>query len=197
MTAALVAGLLSQNPIAQAGRDASGPVDFARDLEPLFKEQCVVCHNAILAQGGLRLDSRVMALRGGLSGPALVPGRGQSSLLVKRLLGTDSGLRMPQNMEPWSAERIGLVQRWIDEGALWPTAETVATPSAASQPTAVTPPAAVAQPSPDIPPATSRGRHAPPTTDATSPPSSRSTASPATGPRNSRTSSASTRAPWP
>jgi Protein of unknown function (DUF1553)/Protein of unknown function (DUF1549)/Planctomycete cytochrome C len=117
---------------ALAGARAESPrVDFARDLEPLFRQQCVMCHNAVLAQGGLRLDDRELALRGGISGAALVPGDGQASLLVKRLLGTDGGIRMPQNMEPWPAERIALVKRWIDEGAPWPPG---ASPSASVAP---------------------------------------------------------------
>ncbi|HEY6548741.1 MAG TPA: PSD1 and planctomycete cytochrome C domain-containing protein, partial [Vicinamibacteria bacterium] len=91
-----------------------------------------MCHNALLAQAGLRLDSREAALKGGLSGPALVPGDGQASLLVKRLLGTEGGIRMPQNMEPWPSERIALVRRWIDEGASWPAAAAVAPVSPAS-----------------------------------------------------------------
>ena len=111
---------------------SSGPVDFARDLEPLFKQQCVMCHNAVLAQAGLRLDSREMAMRGGLSGPALVPGNAQTSLLLKRLLGTDGGIRMPQNMEPWPAERIALVRRWIDDGAPWPVEPVPVVAAAAS-----------------------------------------------------------------
>jgi hypothetical protein len=107
-------------------RDAAPPVDFARDLEPLFQQQCLMCHNSLLAQASLRLDSREEAMKGGLSGPALVPGRGQDSILVQRLLGTGLGLRMPQNMEPWPAERIALVRRWIDEGAVWPVSAAAA-----------------------------------------------------------------------
>ena len=109
-----------------------GRVDFTRDLEAHFKAQCLMCHNETLAQAGLRLDSRAAALQGGLSGPALVPGNGRDSALVKRLLGTDGGIRMPQNMEPWSSERIALVRRWIDEGAAWP--EAVATPQCRRRP---------------------------------------------------------------
>jgi mono/diheme cytochrome c family protein len=102
--------------------EADAPPSLARDVEPLFKQQCVLCHNEGLAQAGLRLDSREMALKGGVSGPALVPGNASASLIVKRLLGTDGGIRMPQNMEPWPTERIALVRRWIDEGAPWPEA---------------------------------------------------------------------------
>src|SRR5215510_10397403 len=78
--------------------DAPGPVEFARDLEPLLKQQCAMCHNETVAQAGLRLDSREMALKGGVSGPAIVPGNAQASPLLRRLLGVGGGLRMPQNL---------------------------------------------------------------------------------------------------
>ena len=135
--ALLALGLGTQAPRVVADATASPVVDFGRDLEPFFKQQCVLCHNATLAQAGLRLDSREMALKGGLSGPALLPGNASASPLLKRLLGTDSGLRMPQNMEPWPAERIALVRQWIDDGAPWPAAAAaasgaVATPVAAT-----------------------------------------------------------------
>ena len=89
-----------------------------------------------LAQAGLRLDSRAAALQGGLSGPALVPGNGQGSLIVKRLLGKGGGIRMPQNMEPWPTERIALVRRWIDEGAPWPESTATAAVTGAPSPAA-------------------------------------------------------------
>ena len=62
----------------RAGRAAAdAPLDFARDLEPLFKQQCVLCHNAALAQAGLRLDTREMALKGGSRGRRSFPVTGR------------------------------------------------------------------------------------------------------------------------
>jgi mono/diheme cytochrome c family protein len=126
-------GLLVPTGRAVGDTDPSGgAVDFRRDIEPLLRGQCVLCHNAALAQGGLRLDTREPALKGGVSGPALVPGNGPGSLLVKRLLGTEGGPRMPQNMEPWPAERVALLVRWIDEGASWPAETPPLAPVAAA-----------------------------------------------------------------
>ena len=116
----LLAVALGASTASFRAEATTASVDFARELEPLFQQQCVMCHNAVLAQAGLRLDSREMALQGGVSGPAIVPGNAQASPLLKRLLGTDGGVRMPQNLEPWPAERIALVRRWIDDGAPWP-----------------------------------------------------------------------------
>ena len=66
--------------------------------------------------GKLRLDSEAAILRGGVSGSAIVPGKGAASLLVKRILGLTDGPRMPMNGEPLSSDHVKLIQRWIDQG---------------------------------------------------------------------------------
>ena len=140
LAASLVLGVLVVSSVSKA-QEGSLAVDFARDVQPLLQGQCVMCHNVVVGLGGLRLDSREMALRGGVSGPAFVPGKGQGSLLVKRLLGTGGGVRMPPNFEPWSSERIALVKRWIDEGAAWPASgDPTAKRSAAAARTTSPPP---------------------------------------------------------
>ena len=51
------------------------PPDFGRDIAPLFREHCVACHGPTQQQSQLRLDSRTLALRGGLSGKVSCPAR--------------------------------------------------------------------------------------------------------------------------
>ena len=73
----------------------------------------------------MRLDERAAALSGGELGHDLVPGKSEESLLFKAIAGTTEDVsRMPQKREPLPAEAIGLVKRWIDQGAAWP--ETIA-----------------------------------------------------------------------
>jgi uncharacterized protein DUF1553/uncharacterized protein DUF1549/cytochrome c len=69
-----------------------------------------------VAQGKLRLDSEAGILRGGTSGPAIIPGKSETSLLVRRILGLNDGPRMPLNGEPLSAKKTNLIRRWIDHG---------------------------------------------------------------------------------
>ncbi|MEJ7608797.1 MAG: PSD1 and planctomycete cytochrome C domain-containing protein [Bryobacteraceae bacterium] len=57
-------------------------------------------------------------MRGGKSGPAIVPGQGEQSLLVARIRG-HSGLRMPPSGPPWAAEQVQKIVRWIDQGAVF------------------------------------------------------------------------------
>jgi hypothetical protein len=98
---------------------ASRPVDFVRDIQPLFAARCNVCHGEDEEQGQLRLDAKAIVMRGGKSGPLFVPGKSQESLLLKRLVGV-GGKQMPLEDEPLSDGEIGLIRAWIDQGAKWP-----------------------------------------------------------------------------
>ncbi len=97
-----------------------GKIDFRRDIEPILTQSCQQCHGAKKAAGRLRLDVKAAALRGGVSGAAMVPGRGGESLLLKRILGEGGQARMPMGGEPLTLAQIELLTRWIDEGADWP-----------------------------------------------------------------------------
>ncbi|MDE0622003.1 MAG: hypothetical protein OXH83_10060 [Bryobacterales bacterium] len=61
-----------------------GEPSFSRDIEPLLKQHCIVCHGEALQQSRLRLDDRADAMRGGQSGAVIVPGDASASALVKR-----------------------------------------------------------------------------------------------------------------
>ena len=104
-------------PVAMAG-SKSGP-DFARDVQPIFQNRCVRCHGAELQKSQLRLDSRTGALRGGLSGKVVVPGRSADSLLVQRLVGAIKP-RMPFEGPPLPAAEVARIRAWIDAGAPGP-----------------------------------------------------------------------------
>jgi hypothetical protein len=99
-----------------------GPVvDFARDVYPILQRSCFECHGPEKQKGKLRLDSRAAALRGGQSGPALVPGQAERSELYRRITLTraDDGV-MPARGEMLAPAQATLLRRWIDQGAVWP-----------------------------------------------------------------------------
>jgi hypothetical protein len=96
-------------------------VDFARDVYPLLKRACFDCHGKEKQEGGLRLDLRKDAMRGGDSGPALVAGKAGESELVRRIsLPREDEEAMPARGAPLSKSQIELVRRWIETGAKWP-----------------------------------------------------------------------------
>ena len=73
---------------AQAAQPAkvphAGTVDFQRDIAPIFEKSCNQCHGPAMAMARLRLDSEASILKGGSSGPAVIPGKSGASLLIKR-----------------------------------------------------------------------------------------------------------------
>lgn len=102
-------------PAAVAG------VDFVRDVQPIFENKCLECHNPAKTKGKLLMDSAEALLKGGDSGPALVAGQPEKSELVKRvILPKDHDDIMPPKGAPLSAQEIDVLKRWIAAGATWP-----------------------------------------------------------------------------
>lgn len=107
--------------LAQASEEAGEAVDFARDIEPIFKANCYECHGPRRQEGGLRLTLLSSVLRGGDSGePGVVPGESSASHMVRSLEGADGVKRMPLDGPALSDAEIALIKRWIDAGADWP-----------------------------------------------------------------------------
>ncbi|MSU49728.1 MAG: DUF1553 domain-containing protein [Opitutus sp.] len=96
-------------------------VDFHRDIRPIFEAQCYSCHQGAKVKGGLRLDGKEAALRGGKGdGPGIVPHQPAESAIIQRVTSSDSEERMPAKGDPLPAADIALLRRWIAEGAPWP-----------------------------------------------------------------------------
>ncbi|MEL6104654.1 MAG: c-type cytochrome domain-containing protein [Planctomycetota bacterium] len=122
LTAATAPAPAQPRPPAPKVMRATGKetVSFASDVAPLLVQNCSGCHiDAMQTRGGLRMDTFVRLMNGGDSGSMIVPGRGEASLLVKKLRGTASdGERMPAGGRPALADdAIALISKWIDEGA--------------------------------------------------------------------------------
>lgn len=98
----------------------SGSSQDAIQVQSILHERCHSCHNARLLQGGLSLQTLPDVLKGGVSGPALVPGSSWESLLFQRVSGVREP-RMPFRKEPLTPQELALLRRWIDQGARWPT----------------------------------------------------------------------------
>ncbi len=79
-----------------------------------------MCHGPEKQMGGLRLDSRQLALTGGYSGPAILPGNSAESKLIHLVAGLKEDMVMPLGGERLSADQVSLLRAWIDQGAEWP-----------------------------------------------------------------------------
>jgi mono/diheme cytochrome c family protein len=103
----------------------AAPVDFVRDVQPLFKEHCHSCHGSHKQEAAFRLDHKPSAMKGGDFGTAILPGKSTDSALVHAIEGKNPKMRMPRKGDPLSAEQIAVIRRWIDEGAVWPDSASV------------------------------------------------------------------------
>src|SRR2546426_7307208 len=92
------AGLLGASAnAAKSSAPATRKIDFVRDIQPLFTNSCYECHGPDKQKGGLRLDQKAAALKGGDSGPSFTPGHSEKSLLIAAVMGTKEDLaRMPK-----------------------------------------------------------------------------------------------------
>ncbi len=111
-------GLVFSTFPAFAGDDPAAIEFFEAKVRPLLVNRCQSCHGGEKSKGGLRLESKAEALTGGLTGPAIVPGKPGESLLVEAInYGED--LQMPPKSK-LPADEIATLTRWVEQGAPWP-----------------------------------------------------------------------------
>ncbi len=100
----------------------AAPLQFNRDVRPILSDACFACHGPDEAKrkGGLRLDQREAALKGGKSEvAAIVPGKPEASEILNRVVSKDPDEVMPppKDHKQLKPEQVALLKRWISEGA--------------------------------------------------------------------------------
>jgi uncharacterized protein DUF1549/uncharacterized protein DUF1553/cytochrome c len=117
------------DPACTSGGEPDSKVQAAREqffeqnVRPLLAENCYSCHADKKQKGGLRLDSLESILKGGDSGPAIVPGKPAESLLVEAI--NYDGLEMPPNAK-LAPGQVAVLTRWVSLGAPWPARDRAA-----------------------------------------------------------------------
>ena len=94
---------------------------FEKKIRPLFHKHCYECHSSENGKkkGGLYLDSRQGWVKGGDSGPAVIPNNVEASLLIKAVNYNDTDLKMPPKYRLSKEERSVLAE-WVRSGAVDP-----------------------------------------------------------------------------
>jgi len=99
-------------------------VTYATDIKPVFDNSCVKCHSGDKPKAHLKLDTLEGALKGSHDGKVVIPGDSAKSILVQAIAHAtkDHDQWMPPlhnraNIGPLTAEQIGLIRAWIDQGA--------------------------------------------------------------------------------
>lgn len=97
---------------------------FERRIRPLLIERCYECHRAQLEEpaGRLSLDTPAGWMQGGDSGPAIVPGKPEQSLLLRAVRHELADLQMPPDGR-LTGEEIKAIEQWIRDGAVDPRTE--------------------------------------------------------------------------
>jgi hypothetical protein len=106
-------------------------VDFATSIHPILAGRCAPCHSGDRPQAGLSVESRESLLKGGSHGAAMVAGKPDDSLLLKRVTGS-AGPQMPPGGPKLTDAQIASLKAWIAEGAPW--TDTSAKPLSAALP---------------------------------------------------------------
>src|SRR5260370_31484036 len=101
----------------------SAPLDkteqFEIKIRPILANRCFACHSST-ALGGLTMSNREGLLRGGKSGPALIPGKPEESLMIQAIEHTNEKMKMPMGQGKLPESEIALLTEWVKAGAYWP-----------------------------------------------------------------------------
>ena len=126
----LVAAAVAITTLAQTGTITDIQV------QPILEKKCFQCHGENLKMASLDLRSRESILKGGNTGPALVPGHAEESLIYKRVTG-EMTPKMPMAPVPaLTSSEQALLKNWIDHGAKWDAPAPVITTAPGDKPNA-------------------------------------------------------------
>lgn len=92
------------------------PISFHRDVLPIFRINCIVCHKPGKTRGGLDLTTHAALLKGSDNGIAVEAGNPEGSRLIETICGEEP--EMPKDSEPLTPQEIAFLSRWIAQGAL-------------------------------------------------------------------------------
>jgi len=96
-------------------------IDFVKEIQPILEKSCIQCHGPEKQKGGLRLDTREAALKGGKNNPAFVVGDAAKSDMHHRItLPKDNDDVMPSKGDLLTKAQTDLIRDWINQGANWP-----------------------------------------------------------------------------
>ncbi len=112
-----LAGLTALVPGSLCAKD----VDFKREIRPILEVNCIVCHGAEKAKGGLKLLTKAHALKGGENGTALVEkDPAKSPLYTSTTVPADNDAAMPPKGDRLTSAQQNSLKAWIEQGAPWP-----------------------------------------------------------------------------
>ena len=111
----------AQTPIAITAINRTTPVSFEKEVLPILQKNCLACHSTSEANGELVLETPQSMLKGGDTGPAIVPAKGADSLMLKMAAHQVETVMPPPGNDVaaknLTSQELGLLKLWIDQGA--------------------------------------------------------------------------------
>jgi hypothetical protein len=96
---------------------AQAPPSYAKQIQPFFTRYCVECHNVQESSGGLVLESFKALVEGGAHGAVVVPGKPETSRLVRMIEGQLKPAMPPKKAKQPPKDQVALVRSWVLAGA--------------------------------------------------------------------------------
>ena len=112
-------GKLTPEQVGMLPPPASHQVSFGKEIRPILEASCTKCHGRGRSKGDFRLDTRETLLKGGESGSAVISGKSEQSYLIELVSGLDPDNVMPRKGKKLTADEVGLLRAWIDQGLTW------------------------------------------------------------------------------
>jgi hypothetical protein len=109
----------AESPHASLPPAADRKVDFHKEVVPILANSCLKCHANAKHEGGFSIEDRTAVLKGSDSGAVVVPGKSAESLLIRLVGGMEADRIMPAKGPRLTAEQIGVLRAWIDQGLNW------------------------------------------------------------------------------
>ncbi len=107
-------------PVTAAAAESSARVSFERQVKPILESKCLACHSGASAPWGFRLESKEFAFVRGTSGPRIVPGKPEQTLILALASTHKNVAVMPLDGAHLTEAESKTLRRWVEEGATWP-----------------------------------------------------------------------------
>lgn len=105
----------TMSPDVAQGQSAEKAPLFEQDVLPILKAHCLKCHDRQEPEGGLNLSSAAGLSKGSDTGPVVIQGSAEKSVLFQKI--TKGTMPPPKEKDPLGEEQIAIVRKWIDGGA--------------------------------------------------------------------------------
>src|SRR5262249_37841307 len=115
LIAALLAGALLSPPGLAAEQPGRAALRFEKDILPILQQHCIKCHGGQFKPAGLDVTTAAKLLAGSSSGPVLVKGSADKSVLFDKL--ATGAMPPPEKEDPLTDQEIAMIRKWIDSGA--------------------------------------------------------------------------------